>query len=174
MAKIRKPFVTLTAEDLMSREVKTIPHTMSLRAAAHLLYREQISGAPVVDADGRCAGVLSATDLVRWAGEMPREPGPGPVEVCSDWQMTDLRFVPEEDVIHHMTADPVTATPDTPVTELARMMLEAHIHRVIVTDAERRPVGVVTSTDILAAVAFGNPAPGTWRHDRAAEPVSRR
>jgi predicted transcriptional regulator len=33
------------------------------------------------------------------------------------------------------------------------MMMDAHIHRVIVVDSENRPIGVVSSTDILAAVA---------------------
>jgi predicted transcriptional regulator len=38
------------------------------------------------------------------------------------------------------------------MSDLARMMLDAHIHRVIVVDEQNRPVGVVSSTDILAAV----------------------
>ncbi len=33
------------------------------------------------------------------------------------------------------------------------MMLDAHIHRIIVVDAGRRPVGVLSTTDVLAAVA---------------------
>lgn len=56
-----------------------------------------------------------------------------------------------------MTTDVVTAGLDTPARVLARMMLDAHIHRVIVVDGERRPVGVVSSTDILAAVAYDAP-----------------
>jgi len=60
---------------------------------------------------------------------------------------------PSDAVRWHMTPDPVTAAPATPVTELARMMRDAHIHRVIVTDGDRRPVGIVTSTDVVAAVA---------------------
>jgi CBS domain-containing protein len=175
MVKNHKPFLNLTAADLMSREVKTIPQTMSLRAAAHLLYREQISGVPVVDAEGRCVGVLSATDLVRWAGTSGRPDRTrcsAPVEVCLDWQMTGLAFVPEEEVSRHMTADPVTAAPDTPVAELARMMMEAHIHRILVADAEGHPVGIVTSTDVLAAVAFAQPGPGARKHDRPAGRVS--
>jgi CBS domain-containing protein len=32
-------------------------------------------------------------------------------------------------------------------------MLDAHIHRVFILDAQGRPAGVVTATDILAAVA---------------------
>jgi CBS-domain-containing membrane protein len=52
-----------------------------------------------------------------------------------------------------MTADPVTATPETPVGALARRMLDAHVHRLIIVDTAGRPVGIVSSTDVLAAVA---------------------
>jgi predicted transcriptional regulator len=31
-------------------------------------------------------------------------------------------------------------------------MIDAHIHRVVVVDADERPIGVVASTDVLAAV----------------------
>jgi CBS-domain-containing membrane protein len=33
-------------------------------------------------------------------------------------------------------------------------MIDGHIHRIIVVDEERRPIGVVASTDLLAAVAY--------------------
>ena len=52
------------------------------------------------------------------------------------------------------TADPVTAEPTATIGELARDMLNARIHRLIVVDAEGRPIGIVSSMDILAAVAF--------------------
>ena len=52
-----------------------------------------------------------------------------------------------------MTGDPVTVSQNTPVQKLAQMMLDAHIHRLIVVDREQRPVGIITSTDILAAFA---------------------
>jgi predicted transcriptional regulator len=32
-------------------------------------------------------------------------------------------------------------------------MIEAHIHRVIVVDERDQPIGIVSSTDILGAVA---------------------
>jgi CBS domain-containing protein len=34
-------------------------------------------------------------------------------------------------------------------------MINAHIHRVVILDRQQRPVGIVTSSDILAAVARG-------------------
>jgi CBS-domain-containing membrane protein len=149
-----RSFTELTAADVMSRDVVTVPHTMLLHHAAHLLARKQISGAPVVDADGRCVGILSATDFVRHV-----ESGPEPVHVtqgrwfCADWQVVDLEMLPKDEVRRHMSTDLVTADPATVITDLARRMLDAHIHRILVLDKDRRPVGLVSSIDIVAAVA---------------------
>jgi len=52
-----------------------------------------------------------------------------------------------------MTRDPVTAPRETRIQQLARTMLDAHIHRVVIVDEGERPVGIVSSTDVLAAVA---------------------
>ena len=52
-----------------------------------------------------------------------------------------------------MTTDIVSVEPQTPLAEVARRMVDAHIHRVFVLD-QGRPVGVITSTDILAALAW--------------------
>ena len=71
-----KSLLALTAADLMSSPVITIPKEMSLQGAAHMLCRFSISGAPVVDASGRCIGVLSTTDFLSWAEKgQQRRPG---------------------------------------------------------------------------------------------------
>ena len=62
-------------------------------------------------------------------------------------------LLPQEEVRRHMTPGPVTVAATTPITEVARIMSQAHIHRVIVADVRQCPVGIVTSTDVLAAVA---------------------
>ncbi len=73
--------------------------------------------------------------------------------VLVDWEIVNLEKLPDDEVRDYMTADPVTVEPDTAIRALARMMVDAHIHRVIVVDEERRPVGVVSSTDLLGALA---------------------
>jgi CBS domain-containing membrane protein len=156
-----KTFFSLTAEDLMTRDVVTIPQEMSLSAAARVLSRARISGAPVVDADGVCTGVVSATDFLRLAATDRRAtpvPCAAPLCVCADWQVLEIEDLPAEEVRHHMTPNPVTVRAGTPVRDLARLMLDAHIHRIIVVDAKRRPVGVVSSTDLIAAIAHAEPA----------------
>jgi CBS-domain-containing membrane protein len=156
MMTATKSPLDLTAADVMSRDVLVIPRHMSLRAAAHLLAKARVSGAPVTDELGRCVGVLSRTDLIRWMdhgeGSGPRFEATGAC-VCSDWQMLALEEVPEDEVRQYMTTDLVAADPEARLGHLARWMLNAHIHRVVILDRQQRPVGMVTSSDILAAVA---------------------
>ena len=203
MTTTTKPLLALTTSDLMSRDVITIPQEMSLRAAAHLFFQHQIGGAPVVDADGRCIGMLCATDFVHWAEEGAQGAEDVPLPACPyqvkgrlltgeeavictlaegscplqemrpttggrhtavclqrngvlpDWQQV-TKNLPVSAVQRYMTADVVTVGPQTPLPELARTMIDAHIHRVIVVDGQRRPIGIVSSTDILAALAYAD------------------
>lgn len=156
MTTFHNSFFTLTAADLMSQPVHVVSASMPLREAARLFSRAQISGAPVVDGSGCCVGVLSATDFVHWAekdrqAEIMRRANEG--EAWSDWQMMELDSLPKDEVRRYMTADPVTVEPGTRVAVLAQIMLDAHIHRVIVVGENHQPIGVVSVTDLLAAVA---------------------
>src|SRR6516165_7876193 len=104
-----KALLKLTAADLISTPVRTIPQEMSLREAAHLFTRERISGAPVVDADGKCLGVLSSSDFVTWAGK----DGSGQaIHFIAPWgEMIDITDSPGSEIRHYMTAQPVTVPP---------------------------------------------------------------
>ncbi len=154
MTAAKKSFFQLTAKDLMSRPVQAIPQEMPLTDAARLLAKARITGAPVVDGAGRCIGVLSASDFVHWAEQGGNtDPVRCTTPACSDWQLMELEFFPRDEARWHMTSDPVIVAPETPIIDVAKSLLDARIHRVIVVDAARKPVGVVSATDILAAVA---------------------
>ena len=155
MPATTKPFLTLTAADLMSAPVLTIPQETSLREAARLLSRSSISGAPVVDGEGRCLGVLSSSDFVTWAKAGGEAESKGErVSFLTPWgEVIDITEYPDSEVRRYMTAQPVTVAPAAPVGELAQKMVDAHIHRVLVVVDRNRPQGIVTSTDVLAAVA---------------------
>lgn len=77
--------------------------------------------------------------------------------VLMDWQVVDLEKLPTDAVRQYMTPDPVTVGPDTSLRTVAQMMVDAHIHRIIVVDDEQRPVGVVSTMDLLTAVARHEP-----------------
>jgi len=125
---------------------------MSLPAAAHLLAQARVGGAPVVDEDGHCIGVLSTTDFLHYA-EKGRHPVHGKAHSVCSWQIVEAEDEHEECVADYMNKDPVCVSRGTSIGAIARMMINAHIHRVIVVDEDQHPVGIVSSTDVLAAVA---------------------
>src|SRR5262249_48650611 len=151
MTAIDRPLHELCAADLMSRELVLIPDDISLQDAARRLVRHQVSGAPVVDCCGKLVGVISSSDFLRRRSEVDLHSSASMSPcVYAEWQVVDVEQLPDETVRRRMTPDPVTADEQTFVAELARLMVDAHIHRVIIVDEDHAPKGIVTSTDILA------------------------
>ena len=63
----------ITASDLMNPEVLTVRDDMTVRELAAFLIENEISGAPVADAEERLVGVVSLVDVAAVAsGEGPR------------------------------------------------------------------------------------------------------
>jgi CBS domain-containing protein len=76
-----------------------------------------------------------------------------PHSVFCDWQMVEVESLPADSVRGYMSRDVITAERSTTLKELAHKMVDSHIHRVFVVDRDQAPLGIVTSTDILNAVA---------------------
>jgi CBS domain-containing protein len=74
--------------------------------------------------------------------------------VPTDWQMVRLEDLPGDRVRDLMTTGVVTVAADTPVGDAARRMLDRGVHRLVVTDPGGRPIGLLSATDILAALVF--------------------
>src|SRR5688500_14734765 len=63
----------LRLRDIMTEDVLTLDPDLSIRGAMELLAARHVSGAPVVS-DGDVIGVLSATDLLQFAADLPALP----------------------------------------------------------------------------------------------------
>jgi CBS domain-containing protein len=125
---------------------------------ARLFEENEISGAPVVDAQGRVVGVVSRTDLIRRYTEGDSDYDPkyllelfGSDEADED----EPGPMPEPliTVDDFMTSDPITAPPTANVQTLAAKMVNSRVHRVVIIDDQRFPVGIVTSLDLVKALA---------------------
>lgn len=154
-----KSIVQLTARDMMTPEpVCAEPH-MSIRALVELLDGAGVSGAPVVDAQGAVIGVVSKSDLLHACLERAEDYEPAYLYELirgeEDEDVGPASSLPEPDirVEDFMTDEPLTAPPSTPVVALAATMLEARVHRIIIVNGDRVPVGIVTSLDLVRVVA---------------------
>ena len=148
-----------TARDIMTTDVVSVHSGTSLRELERVFLEKGISGAPVVDEEGRLVGVISQPDLVYY--HLTRDDS---ASRDSDFYRTaelDASFagsgfhVESYDVgwvSDVMTPVVHTAGPETPVSELAQLMTLARIHRVIITE-NQKVVGLVSAMDILAVVA---------------------
>ena len=120
--------------DVMHRKVMSCRVDTPLHEVARRLDSEKINALVVVDESGDLSGVVSQTDLVK---------------VCErDWGS-----MVAEDV---MTSDVVTVVADIPVLAAVELMVDNQIHRVVITQgglAPRRPVGVLSMTDIVREMA---------------------
>jgi predicted transcriptional regulator len=98
MDATRPPVHDLTAADVMNRHPVVIPRQMLLREAARILHRAKVNGAPVVDEQGRCVGMLFPADILRWVEAGCPESVVGPVHSCP-YQVRGRLLTGEEAVI---------------------------------------------------------------------------
>jgi CBS domain-containing protein len=156
----------MAVRDVMNPDVIAVRDDMTLQEAAAFLVENQISGAPVEDAEGRLIGVVSYADIARATSELSRLDAP-PSE--PEIQTGSIGFfgrswedLPETEVLPDppsgllgltvreiMTPDLYSVPQDAPVGAAARLMLDAHIHRVLVTNGHS-VVGILTTYDLLS------------------------
>jgi CBS domain-containing protein len=149
----------LTAKDIMTREPITFTPEMEVTQAARILVEKRINGAPVVDRAGRLRGILCQSDLIT-AQKKIRLPSvftllDGLIPLGTQSFEREMEKLSAVSVAQAMTPDPVTVTPDTPLEEIASLMVERKFHTVPVVEGNRL-VGVVGKEDVLRTLLPGS------------------
>jgi CBS domain-containing protein len=114
----------LTVDDIMIKSVKSIEIPGSRDEVLDLMQKERISAVPVVK-EGTLLGIVTRIDL--------------------------LKHPTEEQIALLMTRDPVTITPDAPISEAARILIMTGLRRLPVV-VKNKLVGIVTVADIVGAI----------------------
>lgn len=143
----------LRVADAMSRDIVTVSANSTMAEAADQLSHHQVTGAPVVDEQGLCIGVLSGSDFILLKAE--------------ELEGTDVRHVlsshhPEgcfsiDEVGHdlvrrRMSSAVQTISENTSLLTAARCLCNEHIHRLVVLDKSSKPIGVLSSLDLVATL----------------------
>jgi CBS domain-containing protein len=154
----------MKARDLMTTDVVTVGPETSVRHVAQVMLRHRISAVPVVDDEGKLAGIVSEGDLMRRA-ELGSAKGRswwlellvGPEDAARDYVKAH-----GQRARNVMTGEVVTADEDMPAASIAAILEEKRIKRLPIL-RDGRLVGIVSRADLLHCIAtasLDNAAPG--------------
>jgi CBS-domain-containing membrane protein len=132
--------------DIMTSDVVTVRPGTTYREMAAMVRQHHVSGFPVVDDDGKVAGVVSETDLLAGAAEPLPDAHLGP----RDWRHHRALPPGQATAADLMTHPAVTIGPDALVRDAARLMHSLRLQRLPVVDRDGRLVGVVSRSDVLS------------------------
>jgi CBS-domain-containing membrane protein len=119
--------------DLMTTDVITVSPETGIRDAARLMFRNRVSGLPVVSPAGTLIGIITEADFLRL--EVERQEGGSELG---------------EDVGGVMSSGVVTTDPDTSIYEAAKIMTFQDIKRLPVVDEEQHLLGIISRADIVS------------------------
>jgi CBS domain-containing protein len=164
-----------TVRDIMKTDLVTVRLGTTVQELVQLLDDEGISGVPVLDSESRIRGVVSRTDVIRFAAREPEIPLEGEFwetvsSPAGDGDDEGYFLGPESPAavlpglglgritFHDLTVDEIMTPvafrvdPEMLIWEAAEFLVRGRIHRALVVDDEKL-VGIITAFDILRVVA---------------------
>jgi CBS domain-containing membrane protein len=131
----KRRFGSLRCEDVMSRDIVSVLPSTPAREAWQLLIDHAIKALPVVDQRRRVLGIVTLHDFF-----LGHDLVPGAVGDAA-WLVADI-----------MTKDVLTAGPQQELVDLMSAFSDGGRHHLPVVDGDRRLVGMVTQSDMVAAL----------------------
>lgn len=127
---------------VMNQDVVSVRETLLVDELLVLLREMGISGAPVVDDEGKVIGVISKTDLIGVA------PTPAAYEGAEERSQAQdkRRALVVRDL---MTPIAFTVAEDTPIVLASALMAYEGVHRLPVVTSEGEVIGILSALDVL-------------------------
>jgi CBS domain-containing protein len=138
----------MLAKDIMTREVISVRKDTPVVEAMNQLLKNRITGMPVVDDEGNLVGIVSEADLIY------KEESILPL---SAYWMDKADFVKAcrkaiaSSVEEAMTSRVYSVSEETPIEDIATVMIEKGIKRVPVVRG-RKVVGIISRADVMKAI----------------------
>lgn len=144
----------MKAQEIMTQDVVSLKTEDNVLEGLRLLFKMNISGLPVMDANARLAGMFTEKDVlsrllpsyIEKVGRFIYEENPK----STKRKFAELSHVTVGQV---MRKEIVTTKPETTLCEVARLMLTRRTRRLPVVDETGKMVGIIARCDILKALA---------------------
>jgi CBS domain-containing protein len=142
----------MIARELMTTDVIQVDASATIGQAVTLLKKHTISGLPVVDSAGHLVGVITGGDVLRAIQQRAQKIyhslfGPTVVIDENVWHEDSQRLLALP-VQKMMSKGAVTVELNTPIGEIADLMMSQNVRRVFVLQQEKL-IGIITRNDIV-------------------------
>lgn len=147
----QRRFGVITCADIMSRDIVSAEFGTGLEPAWQLMRNHRVAALPVLNRARRVIGIVTQTDFLEHGG----------LDSYSGMRQQLQRFLRKSGVTHTEKAEvvgqimshlPVTAHTHTPIVDLVPLMADSGFHHIPIVDAEQRFVGIITQSDLVAAL----------------------
>jgi len=154
MHAYRRKMGEILCADIMTRDLVTAEYGTELEDAWAQLRYHKIKAIPVVDRARRVIGIITLVDFLKRAD----------LKTYATFQEKLVKFIrrsagmtsDKPEVVGQIMAAPVhTARADAHIVELVPLLSEKGLHHIPIVDAENRLVGMVTQSDLIAALYAG-------------------
>ncbi len=143
----------LTAEDIMTKDVISVQKDTPVAELARILTSNNISGAPVLDEEGRLYAVVTESDLIDQSKKLHI---PTVITILDsvfylenpDKMEAEMKKMAASKVAEICSPSPRTIPPQTGLDEIATIMAEDNVHTLPVLDGEKL-VGIIGKKDII-------------------------
>ena len=147
----QRRFGIITCADIMSRDIVSAEFGTGLEPAWQLMRNHRVVALPVLNRARRVIGIVTQTDFLEHGG----------LDSYAGMRRQLQRFLRKSGVTHTekaevvgqiMSGHPTTARTDTPIVDLVPLMANSGFHHIPIVDAEDRFVGIITQSDLVAAL----------------------
>jgi CBS domain-containing membrane protein len=148
----RRRLGAVRCADIMSRDLATAEYGTLLQDAWATLRARRIKALPVVDRARRIVGIVTLNDFMKGA-ELDLHEG-WAQRLRSLIRATPATHSDKPEVVGQiMTRQVRVASVDRPIGELVPLFADTGHHHIPIIDAEQRLVGIITQSDLVAALS---------------------
>jgi len=166
LAAYQRKLAQLRCSDIMSRKLITVGHQTPLQQAWTLFREHRIKALPVVDTSGGIVGIVTPADFMRAAEAQAGDGFDARLRMLRAWG-GDSGNTPPKVVGTIMTRQVRVASMHRYLSELIPLFGSTGHHHIPIVDGDDRLVGIVTQSDVVAALSQPQPQPQLTNPGRA-------